>query len=579
MAKRAERGLPFEGLVPIPEEDMQSWVGELYDAVERVDGPAPPGSANTSSGGVRRFKSDPEKRSDIRILSAFIGCPEIWELADELEEIYSDPGRPGPPRGYNFMDILVAEAAVFLHVSRYHAQRNLDDEEFYWAPLRKAAEKRFPQHRHPNWESRRLSPTAPSRSQVYRARSQYLVGEALEKFRRSCRRGILQVVRECGLLDPDAGKWTRPARSQIVVADKTHMHAATRRHRDDPLEPPDAAADQRPEMCGKTVKATNKPCRLIGGHRGNCRSIIKRRHCDHNANYFRLNNNTLSTVPGRELIIASVRGDDPNVRFLLDAEFMRPNHDPERVTESTQAVNMLRRLIEENSTDDDDDLVAGIRGFGYDMALSPKAIDDVLDLRRVPVVKVPRLKGNRYRSQSLGLHTFTTRGGGEEELSVQTLHGAPWLWLPSGDKLQAVPLKRRKMQWGTQGKQRSILYMHASIPTDDDVPEPLQGATTLIRVNSTKEEIANNPHTRRSLSLRAIPEADPHFPEIFGAREDIESTFSNLKYLTRGKLKSIYEDRNLFALAAYMLLWMSRARAAYYKSVAANPTQAIPIAA
>ena len=64
-----------------------------------------------------------------------------------------------------------------------------------------------------------------------------------------------------------------------------------------------------------------------------------------------------------------------------------------------------------------------------------------------------------------------------------------------------------------------------------------------------------------------------------GAREDIESTFSNLKYLTRGKLKSTDEDQNLFSLTAYMLLWMSRARTAYYESVAANPAQAIPIAA
>ena len=60
-----------------------------------------------------------------------------------------------------------------------------------------------------------------------------------------------------------------------------------------------------------------------------------------------------------------------------------------------------------------------------------------------------------------------------------------------------------------------------------------------------------------------------------GAREDIESTFSNLK-LTRGKLKSTDEDQNLFSLTAYMLLWMSRARTAYYESVAANPAQAIP---
>ena len=578
MAKGRERGLPFEGAVPIPEEDMPSWVGRLHDALERVDGPAPPGSAKRSSGGVRRMKSDPEKRSDIRILIAFIGCEEIWELADEMEEFYSDPGRPGPEREYNFMDILVAEVATFLHVSRYRAHCNLADEEFYWAPLRNAAEERYPQHSYPNWEARRLSPTGPSRSQVYRARSQHFVGEALAQFRRSCRRVILQVARECGLLDPDAGTCARPARSQIVVADKTHTYTATRRHRDDPPDP-DTAADQRPKCC-RTVKATGKPCRLSIGHDGRCRSVIKSRHCDLNGDYFRLNNNTMSTVPGRELIFASVRGDDPNVRLILDGEFMRNKDDPERVTESTQAVKMLRRLIEENTSTDGDNPTAGIFGFGYDMALSPEGIDEVLNMRLVPVVKVPKLKDGRYRGQALGIHIFTKRDGDPEKIEVRTLNGTPWVWLAAGDKLQAVPLKRGKLQWGTQGKKRSILYMHVAIPNDKDVPKPLRGATTLIRVNSTKKEIANKPrHTRRSLSLRAIPEADPHFEEIFGAREDIESTFSNLKYLTRGKLKSTYEDRNLFAFTAYMLLWMSRARTAYHNSVAANPAQAIPIAA
>ena len=499
-----------------------------------------------------------------------------------MEEYYADPGRPGPPRGYNFMDIQVVEAAVFLHISRQHAHRNLSATEWYWEPLRKAAEERFPQDEYPNWEARRLSPTAPSRSQAYRARSQYFVGEALEEFRRRFRRIILKVVRECGLLDPAAGTWTRPARSQVVVADKTNMHSPTRWHRDDPPEPDTDAAGQGPDKCGRTVKSTGKPCRLVASHRGRCRSFFPPRRCDHNADYFHLSNNTLSTVPGRGLIVASVRGDDPNVRFLLDGEFTKHKDDPERVTESTQVVDMLRRLIDENTnTDGDDDLTAGIRGFGYDMALSSEGIDEVLNLHVVPVVKVPKLEGNRYRGQSLGPHRLITTDGDEvPPINVQTLDGAPWVWLPSGNKLQAVPLVCRKLQWGTQGKKKTILYKHAAIPNYDDVPEPLRGATTLIRINSTDAEINNKPrHTRRTLSLRPISESDPHFREIAGAREDIESTFSNLKYLTRGKLKSTDEDQNLFSLTVYMLLWMSRARTAYYESVAANPAQAIPIAA
>ena len=150
-----------------------------------------------------------------------------------------------------------------------------------------------------------------------------------------------------------------------------------------------------------------------------------------------------------------------------------------------------------------------------------------------------------------------TRSGDIERFNINTLHGQPYIWLPDDKKLQAMPLVRQQLLWGRKGKRRSILYMIVSIPDSEDVPEPLRGATTLIRVNSTPEEVANDPHTRRTKSLRPIFEQDPHFAEIFGAREDLESTFSNIKYLTRGKLPSTHEDRNRFYIAAYMILRMS----------------------
>ena len=98
-----------------------------------------------------------------------------------------------------------------------------------------------------------------------------------------------------------------------------------------------------------------------------------------------------------------------------------------------------------------------------------------------------------------------------------------------------------------------------------------------MRVNSTDEGIHNSPHTRRTRSLRPIPEADPDF-EIFGAREDIESMFSDLKYRTRGRLCSIYEDRNRFNILSYMILRLSRTLSAYHKRTATTAPQA-PIAA
>ena len=103
----------------------------------------------------------------------------------------------------------------------------------------------------------------------------------------------------------------------------------------------------------------------------------------------------------------------------------------------------------------------------------------------------------------------------------------------------------------------------------------MQGATTTVRLNSAPEEINQNPHTRRTKSLSPIPEADPDF-EIFGAREDIESTFSDLKHRTRGRLCSIREDFNLFNILAYMILRLSRSVSAYSKRTTTPAPQPRP---
>lgn len=78
-----------------------------------------------------------------------------------------------------------------------------------------------------------------------------------------------------------------------------------------------------------------------------------------------------------------------------------------------------------------------------------------------------------------------------------------------------------------------------------------------MRLNSTPEEIHSDPHTRRTRSLRPIPEADPDF-SLHGAREDIESTFSDLKSRIRSKLCSHIEDRFRFNILCYQLLRLSR---------------------
>ena len=149
-----------------------------------------------------------------------------------------------------------------------------------------------------------------------------------------------------------------------------------------------------------------------------------------------------------------------------------------------------------------------------------------------------------------------------------------WVLLPNAHATEkAVPLRRSHFYWGDETKDGSIAYCKVAMPHDPDVPVPLRGATTVVRFNSTDIEIHTNPHTR---SLRPIPEADLDF-EIFGAREDIESTFSDLKRRTRGRLRYLSEDRNRFNILSYMILRLSRTQSAYHERTTA--AQAFPIAA
>lgn len=189
-----------------------------------------------------------------------------------------------------------------------------------------------------------------------------------------------------------------------------------------------------------------------------------------------------------------------------------------RGNESDFAVAMLRNLLDENH-----DLLGGktggLRCFIHDMAMHSRAIDNVLNMRVLPVVKTPKLKGGKYRHGNLGPHSFTPLNGPPTRLNIMTVNGSMWVALPDSQGTEwAVPLRRQHLFWGTASKERSIAYITAEIPKDAPVKH-LRGATAKVRLNSTPEEIHIKPHTRRTRSLRAIPEADPDF-EIYGARED-----------------------------------------------------------
>ena len=320
----------------------------------------------------------------------------------------------------------------------------------------------------------------------------------------------------------------------------TWMGSATQYHRDEPFHP----------TTGKT------------------------RRFDPHADYHHTVDGGWTEVPGRELVVLSARTGWGNERILLDADFMAAKGSRSRKgrNDADHAVDMLKRLIAENPKAF---RRGGAKVFIYDMAMDSECCDNVLDMRIVPMAKTPRLKAKKYRSGNLGPHEFTRRDDGVEDHDIKTLNGSTWVMLPDGYGQEVgVPLERKHLHWGAEGA-RSIAHCDVEIPNHPRIPNSLQGATTTVRLNSTPEEINQNPHTRRTKSLRPIPEADPDFG-IFGGREDIESTFSDLKYRTRGRLCSIREDFNRFNILAYMILRLSRSVSAYSKRTTTPAPQPRP---
>ena len=541
MAKPRDAGLPpFGGGKPEKLKVLEKKLG--YSAgPERLDGP-PPADSPSGSGGKRHTKPVTDNDSNLERLEEIAASGWVWKMVEAHEERHNRDRPPNPPgrkQQYKLFDIVLLEVATVLYRNATDAVNNLRDPK-NWARLPVAAEDAFP-----NDPSRRLSEKAPSRYQRHRARKKYLNSELLDELFRHYTRPAVETAKDMDLFLPKSGSWTHPHKDQSIVADMSWVPGATRHHRDAPFDP-----------------KTGKPLR-----------------CDRNGDFHHYSNGQPTKTPGRKMVMMSCRTGYGNERIILDAGFMPHNDSVHRKpgNEADFAVDMLRDLIADNH-----DLLrgktSGLRCFIHDMAMHSRTIDDVLDMRILPVSKTPKLKGGKYRHGNLGLHEFTPRNGPPEKLNIRTANGSMWVALPDKQGTEwAVPLERRHIYWGTEGKQRSIAYIRAAIPQDAPASH-LRGATAIVRLNSTPEEIHNNPHTRRTRSLRAIPEADEDF-EIYGAREDIESTFGDFKRRMNGKLNSIYEDNYRFNVLAYMILRLSRTRVAYRNRTATTATQAVPIAA
>lgn len=521
MAEPRDPGAPFvDG--PMKWDELCKDLGEA-DAPERVDGPKP-ADEPSSGGGNRHIAPNPDDKSDFEQLEALVGQNQFWEMVEAQTAFVNDNSpkgpRPGRPQKYVPADIVVVETCTHHYGNAARAIRNLKDPKT-WKRLRKTAKKAFPHDK-----DRRLSKRAPNRWQIYRGKAKYFSGEALKQWQRLLRRHCLEGARTIGCFDPAAGTWTHPDSTQCIAGDSSWVRSATQHDRSVLLDP------------------NNKVIRF-----------------DPAAYHHHYRNKQPTKVPGREVVMLSCRTKFGNERIVVDFDFMphKRHHSRRDRTDADFAIDMLADLIDEHP-----DLLKGLRAFIYDMAMDSEGIDNVLALGAIPIVKTQKLGGGKHRHGNIGPHPFICRDGKIRELEIKTVNGSTCVKLPNAQgTTMAIPLERAHFRWGDETKDgNNTAYLKVRIPHDSGAPGRFKGATATVRLNSTAQEIHTSPHTRRTRSLRPIPEADPAF-KLHGGREDIESTFADLKYRIRWKLCSHMEDRFRFNISCYQLLRLSRTLSAF----------------
>lgn len=153
-------------------------------------------------------------------LAAVVAYAPLWDLTEEIEALPSGPNSSASGasrRKYRLMDIIVMEAASQLYAGITYASRHLRDRRT-WRRLRRAAQRAFPTN-----STRRLSPTAPSRHQHYRARRDHLHGETLATLRHGLRTQAVKLAKDQGGFAPTTGSWAALDESQCVVAESTQV--------------------------------------------------------------------------------------------------------------------------------------------------------------------------------------------------------------------------------------------------------------------------------------------------------------------------------------------------------------------
>ncbi|MFM7245327.1 MAG: hypothetical protein ACKO40_14305 [Planctomycetaceae bacterium] len=223
----------------------------------------------------------------------------------------------------------------------------------------------------------------------------------------------------------------------------------------------------------------------------------------------------------------------------------------------------------------------GMRTVTYDGAMHPVHIDRALSAGLIAINHVQLTAKGEVARFNIGEHTFTTRTGHQHTAVITFVDGPPCVTIATAEGRHETPLTRGQNKRRPNANGTYTFCGEWSYPDEPIVPAHLRGATTLIRFNSTDNEIATN--RRRTRAGRIIPAGDPDFPVTYGGRNNTENRHHQLKIglpnkrlnvsginRVRRRLTAHFLARNIEAALA----WHERTRGDITPLLAPPPTLA-----
>ena len=441
----------------------------------------------------------------------------LWELAEDLEERLQ-PLAPvrGPKRKHTVFEWCLMLVAADVNRSVRETARMFNSRKI-WGWLREEVEAAWGDTAH---SSRRLSDRGITRHQFHRFRERYLDDRMVEEIRYEVRAIMVEIAMFMGSFDPKAGSWIDPADTQTIMGDATWLKTA---HTID--EPNEGNRSKHDKDARRYHKAENHKERF------------------------------------HHIEMTSTRQNKRHRRIILDCDMISPGtKEADVFYEQVEAIKALAPDL-------------GVRVAGYDKVLDAETRDKLLDTGIVPLSKVNKSKGSdEHRSRNLGPHEFTLTNGNITKEVVVTVNGAPHLKVkgrngrPDYVPLDLVDLQRNK------NKETHTFYATHSVPVHHNVLPHMVGATTRIRQNSTKQEREAKPrHTRRSIAHRTFPEGSKQYNNLYGKREDTESSFSHYKSgLPNGRARTVGKGRIKLDLMGFQITTALTALVAYQQQTRAD---------